>query len=327
MNNSSRSRKIIITLSILVVVVAVCSGFYYFARVKPYNDLISSADKALAADNFDKAVSLYTQGQTYKKDPEIDKKIKLIGVLKSSKSNYYEAEMDMKDKDYLAAIDIFKKVDSRDTKRYSDSKNKITKCKNLYIADNLSKAKDNLKNSNFDDAGKYLANVSKIDSDNKDVESIKKDIAKAVQEQKKKQEEAEKAKAAAAAQDNSTSVPSENGPVTFDQALAMVVKAEFPDGKYAVINNDDGSKGYVSLDSTAVVKNKVTCQADIRGRGIFYDNTEAQNIDIYLNRNTNIKKCYSFNLSEGGHIPGGYYVEADTGKMYKHNMGNSHAIN
>lgn len=320
--NSSRSRKIIITLSILVVVVAACSGFYYFARVKPYRDLISSADKAVAADDFDKAVSLYAQGQTYKKDSEIDKKIKLIGILKSSKINYDEAEVEMKDKDYLAAIDIFKKVDSRDTKRYSDSKNKITQCKSLYVADNLSKAKANLKNNNFDDANKYLANVSKIDSGNKDVKSIKEDIAKAVQEQKKKQEEA-----AAAAQDNSSSVPSANGAVTFDQALAMVVKAEFPDGKYAVINNNDGSKGYVSLDSTAVVKNKVTCEADIHGRGIGYDSTEAQDTDIYLNGNTNIKKCYSFNLSEGGHIPGGYYVEADTGKMYKHNMGNSHAIN
>ena len=177
-------KRNVIILAISIVVAVACSGFYYFDRVKSYYDLISSGDKAAASDNFDRAINLYTQAETYRKNSKIDGKIKLAGILKSSKASYDKAVKEMKDKNYLGAVDMFKKMDNHDTKRYKASKNNIEQCRNLYVSDNLSKARASFKNNDFDNADKYLANVFKLDADNKDAKSIKSDIAKAVQEHK-----------------------------------------------------------------------------------------------------------------------------------------------
>lgn len=177
----STKRNLII---ILVVVIIGCFGFYYFNNIKPYNDLLTSANKAVTAEDYDNAIKLYTEAETYKKTSDIDNKIKLVGILKKSKENYDSAMKKMKGKDYLNAIDIFKKVDKQDSKRYGDAQNKINECKKLYISDNLAKAKDDIKNNKFDGANKYLNNISKIDASNICIKELKNDIAEAMQKQK-----------------------------------------------------------------------------------------------------------------------------------------------
>lgn len=183
---SFKKRNIIIILSVLIIIIGAGSGFYYFDRVKPYQNLISSADKAVAADNFDSAINLYTQAETYRKNFDINKKIDLLGTLKISKSNYEKADNKMKNKEYIDGINLFKKVDKRDSKRYTDSKNKINECKKLYVSDNLSKARSDLKAGNFDGANKYIACVFKVESDNKEAESLKNDITKDKQDKEEK---------------------------------------------------------------------------------------------------------------------------------------------
>ncbi|QXE17736.1 lipopolysaccharide assembly protein LapB [Clostridium sp. 001] len=306
-----------ILIIILVVIVAGCSGFYYFNKVKPYNDLLTAANKAVTTEDYDNAIKFYTEAETYKKTSDVDKKIQLMSVLKKSKENYEGAVQKMKSKDYLSAINIFKKVDKQDPKRYSDSQNKINECKKLYVSDNLAKAKDDIKNNKFDEASICLNNIFKLDANNSDAKKLEGDIA----DGQKKKDQTEAAEA-------STGVPSASGSVTFDQALSMVLKAEFPDGKYAVIKNDDGTNLYASLDSTAVIKNEVKCMADYRGKTISYDSKESKPIEAYFNSNSSTtKNGYEFYLTLGGHTRDGYYVEASTGKLYKHDMGNVHSIN
>jgi tetratricopeptide (TPR) repeat protein len=173
----------------VIAVIAVCSGIYYFNKVKPYNDIVASANKAMDSEDYDKAVKLYKEAQTYKKTNDTTKNIQLAGVLKKSKSNYNAAVEKMNRKDYIGAIDDFKKVDKQDKKRYKESENKIEKCRKLYVDNNLKLARNSLNNNNFDDANKYLANILKIDSNNSEVKKLKEDIAKALE--KKKQESKE----------------------------------------------------------------------------------------------------------------------------------------
>ena len=56
-------------------------------------------------------------------------------MLKTSKEVYDTAINQLSDKQYLEAIDTFKKVDKQDIKRYSDSEKKIVECKKSYQKD------------------------------------------------------------------------------------------------------------------------------------------------------------------------------------------------
>lgn len=52
---------------------------------------------------------------------------------KKLKLNYKLGVQKMDNKDYLNAIDDFKKVDRQDSKKYNTALNKINECKKLYI--------------------------------------------------------------------------------------------------------------------------------------------------------------------------------------------------
>jgi tetratricopeptide (TPR) repeat protein len=127
----SVNKKVIAILGILIIAI-LFSGFYYFGKIKPYNNFLRDANMAVNAEDYDKAITLYDEAKKYKNDNAIEAKIALSEILKESKENYENAKDDMKNNNYLLAINTFGKVNKQDTKRYEDAQNKIQECKKLY---------------------------------------------------------------------------------------------------------------------------------------------------------------------------------------------------
>jgi tetratricopeptide (TPR) repeat protein len=127
----SVNKRVIAILGALIIAI-LFSGFYYFGKIKPYNNFLRDANMAVNAENYDKAITLYNEAKKYKNDNSIETKIVLSKILKESKENYENAKDDMKNNNYLSAINTFDKVNKQDTKRYEDAQNKIRECKKLY---------------------------------------------------------------------------------------------------------------------------------------------------------------------------------------------------
>ncbi|MBX4261562.1 hypothetical protein KTC96_02570 [Clostridium estertheticum] len=238
----SIKNKVLISSGIILVIVFLLGSYYYLSKVSPYNQFSNNANQAVIKEEYDKAVTLYGEALSYKKDPDINKKIDVAKLLKKSKETYAIAVNQMKDKDYLTAIDTYKKVAKQDTKRYSDSQNSISNCKKLYIADNLKNANDNITNKKFDEANKYIGNITKLDANNTDVKKLKADIVNDIQKQKD-DAVATKSKIVAAAK----AEKEVSKLLTVDQAknILKTYKSDFPKifhyDKYSYYYNPDSS--------------------------------------------------------------------------------------
>lgn len=229
-----KNKALIPSVAILIIVILSCC-FYYFSRVKPYNQFLSDANRAINSEKYDKAIILYDEALNYKESPEIREKRYLAELLKKSKNTYNTAKKLMDNKDYLSAIDMFKKVDKQDIKRYSTIQNKISECTKLYISSNLKSANESLTNNKFDQANTYLDNILKLDANNTDAKKLKDAIIQAIQKQKDNQ-----AAAKAKVEENSKIL-------TVDQAMNILKSSKFnsctfyytPDDNY--VNADDFS--------------------------------------------------------------------------------------
>ena len=180
----SVKNKALISTAIILVIVFIVGFYYYFSKVRPYNQAFNKATQSMNNEDYDKAITLYGEALNYKNDSNIDKMIDLAKRLKKSKETYGIALKQMVSKDYLTAIDSFIKVDMQDTKRCSASQDSISECKKLYIADNLKNANENITNKKFDEANKNIGNILKIDATNADAKNLKASIITAVQEEK-----------------------------------------------------------------------------------------------------------------------------------------------
>lgn len=211
-------KKAIILISIIIIGIILVT-FYYINKTQIYNKTVTFANNAVANEEYDKAITLYEEALNYKKDPDVNKKIVLANLLIKSKATYDTAIKQSTDKDYLVAINNFKKVDKQDTKRYSIAQSKVSECKKLYITDNLKGANDNLASNKFDVANKYIDNILKLDANNVDAKNVKTNVAKAIQKQKDDAAAAIQAKAIAEAK---AKVVASNQGITEQQAIQMV---------------------------------------------------------------------------------------------------------
>ena len=184
-------KRVIILISIIIVGVIFVT-FYYMNKAQVYNKTLTAANKAVVIEEYNKAITLYEEALNYKKDPEVNKKISFAKLLIKSKATYAVAIKQTTDKNYLEAIDNFKKVDKQDSKRYSIAQSKISECTKLYVEDNIERAKDYLISGKFDEANKALDNIFKLEVNNANVDKVKAYIKKEIQKQI---DEAAKAKA------------------------------------------------------------------------------------------------------------------------------------
>ncbi|AYD39838.1 tetratricopeptide repeat protein [Clostridium fermenticellae] len=186
-------RKFPILILVILALVIIGFGVYGYNKVQAYNNLITTANKYMDRDDYDKASALFEQSLKYKEDSSVEKNIKLAATLKKFKEIYDDGVKLASDKKYLGAIEKFKTIDKSGLKWYSNAQKEIKECKKQYIAQNMHLANDALKNNKYDDANKYLDDILKIDSNNEDAKNLKDSIDEAMnqkQENFKSEEEA-----------------------------------------------------------------------------------------------------------------------------------------
>src|SRR5665648_362150 len=115
-----KHKKVIIGLVALVFLGILTTGVYYFNNVRTFQKLVSNADTAVTAENYNEGITLYTEALKYKSDDSVTGKIDLATKLITSKADYESGFKFQRDLKYQEAIDSFKKVLETDTKRYSD---------------------------------------------------------------------------------------------------------------------------------------------------------------------------------------------------------------
>lgn len=151
----------------------------------------------------------------------ITDEINLLKQLKVSEEHYNTALKLMDDKKYIEAIGFFNKVIPKDTDRYSDSQTKSIECKNMYINENLKKAKTEAQNQNFKVAINYLDLILKLDPTNSEAQKLKIDYTESI---KKQQEEEEKRQQEEKKRQEEKRRQEANQLITEDQAYTIAYK-------------------------------------------------------------------------------------------------------
>jgi tetratricopeptide (TPR) repeat protein len=183
--NKNKVRNISV-ISVIVVVAIACGGFgiYKYSETQTYNNLIATANKDMDQGEYEQAIALFNQSLQYKDNDNVKNNIKLATYLKEGKSTFDEGAQLMNNKNYLEAIEEFKKVNSEDDKLYSNAQKKIEECENQYIAQNIQLTSIAVKNAKYDEANKYLGDILKLDTNNSEAKQLKDDVEKAIQKEK-----------------------------------------------------------------------------------------------------------------------------------------------
>ncbi|MCY6369281.1 tetratricopeptide repeat protein [Clostridium ganghwense] len=197
MNNKIK-KIVIISMVIFIAIAGAVFGTYKYNMVQSYNNLINEANQYMDGGEYDKAIAVFNQSLSYKKDTNVERSITLAKRLKEVKVIYDNGIKQMSDKNYSEAIETFKKVTKEDSKIYDNAKKKIEECKKQFTALNIQKASNSAKNNKYEEANKYLDEVLKLDSNNAEVKKLKdaydkkdkeeQDKIKAEQQEKQKEE-------------------------------------------------------------------------------------------------------------------------------------------
>lgn len=175
--NGQRQKKNKVLLGIIIgaiiLAVSIPTAVYSYSS-NQYKNLVSLGDKALESENFDEAEKYYKEAlnRKNKNSSEIDEKLSMVNSIKEAKELYSEGEKLLADKNYLDAIDVFKKIKS--VGRYGkDSQDKITQASRAYIEENLAKAKLEIDNKRYNEAIGFLDIILKFDEANKEALALK----------------------------------------------------------------------------------------------------------------------------------------------------------
>ncbi|MDZ4956907.1 hypothetical protein GNF51_14060, partial [Clostridium perfringens] len=192
-----KNKKIkIIVASLILLIVAVPSVVYGY-NYHSYNKDLKHAETLLSDEQYDDSVETFLSLKSSKfsnNDSDfIDSKVTLALELKQSKESFEAAVNLLDEKKYIEAIDHFNNVKESDKKRYDQAQEKIKDARNLYVTDNITKAKDEANNKEYDNAISLLETVLKFDSNNEEVIKSKNEYNLEVQ--KIKDEEASKKEA------------------------------------------------------------------------------------------------------------------------------------
>lgn len=181
--NKLKNKKAIVLIAIIIALV-ISLGLYRYNRVQAYNRVISTANNYMEKGEYDKAIEGFKESLNYKKDKEIDKKIKVAQELKNSRNVYDEAIKLLENKKYEEALNKLTSIDEDKEKVYVLAKDKIDECINELI--NL--ANEDFKKENYEQANKYLNIALKYDKENKKAINIRNDIKNKIEEKKHNEE-------------------------------------------------------------------------------------------------------------------------------------------
>lgn len=189
---NKRTNKNVIILIASIVVILIGFGGYKYSNVRAYNKLVNTANQYMSSGEYDKAISLLKQAETYKNDENNKKNISLAEKLKGEDKIYNDGLNSMQNEKYLDAIKKFEKISKENNKFYKDAEKNIEKCKELYIQSSVKEAEKLIKEYKFNDANKYIEEILKIDPSNKEINNLKDMINDGKKQLEKRREEERK---------------------------------------------------------------------------------------------------------------------------------------
>jgi len=181
----------IIIIVIACLVITIPTSVYAYSHYS-YKTGFKQAETLLSDERYDDAINAFQQLLTIrfiKPDKSIiDEKVNLASTLKLSKETYVASVKLFEDKKYLEAIDCFKNVKESDIIRFSQSQEKIKEASNLYITDNINKAKAESDNEKYENAITFLDTVLKFDQSNQEAINLEDAYIKEIQRIKEEEE-------------------------------------------------------------------------------------------------------------------------------------------
>lgn len=172
-------RKTILTVLILCGLVASIPFTVRAYNNRSYNDFLVKGRECLVEENYEEAVYNFDNALKYSKSEtdEINKLIDRAVMLNLSMHAFENGAKLFYDKEYEEAISAFEKVNIEDNQRYDVAQEKITECKKAYSTTNISAAKNEALNLNYDKAITYLNSVLKVDPENQEAIALKHDYS------------------------------------------------------------------------------------------------------------------------------------------------------
>jgi len=191
------NKKIKIIIIVIACLVITIPTSVYAYSYHSYKTDFKQAETLLSDERYDDAINAFQQLLTIrfiKPDKSIiDERVNLASTLKLSKETYVASVKLYEDKKYLEAIDCFKNVKESDIIRFSQSQERIKEASNLYITDNINKAKAEADNEKFENAITFLDTVLKFDQSNQEATNLEDAYNKAIQRIKEEAEARKKA--------------------------------------------------------------------------------------------------------------------------------------
>lgn len=234
----------IILASLLLTIIAVPSVVYGY-NYRSYKTNLKHAERLLNdeqyADSIEKFLNLKSSKFSNDDSAFIDSNVKLAAELKQSKESFESGVNLINEKKYIEAINDFKNVKNSDKKRYGQAQEKIKEASDLYIADNITKAKAEATNKQYDNALNILETILKFDSNNKETINLKDEYN--LESQKIKDEEEAKKQA------------EENAKKDADnQAFSQTSENQYTDTSNSSLSNETKSTSVPSNNSGYTVK-------------------------------------------------------------------------
>lgn len=166
-----KSKKIlipIIALSLVVFLVGVTFGVSYFQS----NKTLKQADSLVFMEKYEDAIALYEKILSEDFDIAISNKRDRAKELLESKEMYEEGLEYYEAEDFKEATKAFSKVSKNDSKRYSETSEKMKSIEELILTD----ANQYMQSGDFDVATDLLNDYLKVKSDSIDAKNLKEEI-------------------------------------------------------------------------------------------------------------------------------------------------------
>ncbi|GFP75610.1 tetratricopeptide repeat protein [Clostridium fungisolvens] len=287
-----KKKKIkIIVASLILLALAIPTSVYGYSY-HSYDVNLKNAETLLADEKYDESAKAFLNLKASKfsnRDASlIDTKVKLISELKQSKEVFNSAEKLLDENKYIEAINSLKNVKQIDKSRYDKAQEKIKEVTNLYITDNIAKAKAEADNKHYESAIAFLDTVLKFDQKNEVANNLKVTYNKELQSIK--EVEASKQAIDQASQIQQGSTKESNG--TKSSSVNSTA------------SNKSSSSSNANNTATSKPTNNTTTATDKSGYTVTYNDSWFR---VHLNSGVATPEGFGIQVIQAGSQPGGIY--------------------
>lgn len=201
MKSLPKKRKIFVAILVTLIFIAVPSIVYAYDMYN-YMKHYKLAEKALADERFDEAIAYLQRSQEYynRNRENTEELMEQASLLKEAGTKYQQGLQLQKEKKYLEAVEVFKKIPIGDNRYFNEGQRSIQICIGEHISSIIAKAKAEADNKNYDSAINLLNSVLEIDTEQQEAKLLKEQYAGLILEIKQAEEARKIAEAKAKAE-------------------------------------------------------------------------------------------------------------------------------